>query len=459
MPFVWWMRSGELMDTADLHPPDDVRRIARRLEAAGFETWAVGGAVRDALRGDSPGDWDLTTAAKPGEVRRLFRRTVPIGIEHGTVGVLGKDGRLYEVTTFRRDVETFGRHARVVFAETLEEDLERRDFTINAVAWHPLRGELRDPHGGVRDLQDGLLRTVGTAADRFAEDRLRVLRALRFAGRFDMRVEEATWRDLVASSEKLDVLSPERVREELYKVLGGLTRPSRALILYERSGVLAALYPELHACVGFPDAGGADVWSHQLSTVDALPRSRTILRLAALLHHVGKPATEEGDAEAQVDEIPAYASAGASIVWQMMRRLRTSNADANRVAHLVAQHAAIPDADAPAPQIRRWLRRVGADFYRDVLRLRLAMARAEGATDAPTLRRLIRRLRELQREGSPLAIADLAIGGAELRAAGIPAGPLYGEILRDLLERVTDDPSLNTRERLLRLVEDELTSS
>src|SRR5690606_27017200 len=175
-----------MAETVDLRPPGAVRWIARRLESAGFETWAVGGAVRDALRGEHPGDWDLATAARPGDVRRLFRRTVPIGIEHGTVGVLGKDGHLYEVTTFRRDVETFGRRARVAFADTLDEDLGRRDFTINAVAWHPLRGALHDPHGGVRDLREGVLRTVGDAAARFAEDRLRVLRALRFAGRFDL---------------------------------------------------------------------------------------------------------------------------------------------------------------------------------------------------------------------------------------------------------------------------------
>ncbi|HEV2132552.1 MAG TPA: polynucleotide adenylyltransferase, partial [Longimicrobiaceae bacterium] len=154
-----------MTERRELEPPHEVRRIARRLEEAGHATWTVGGAVRDALAGIPPGDWDLTTAARPGEVQRLFRRTVPIGVEHGTVGVLGKDGHLYEVTTFRRDVETFGRRARVAFADTLEEDLERRDFTINAVAWHPLTREVRDPHGGVPALRAGLLRTVGEAEE------------------------------------------------------------------------------------------------------------------------------------------------------------------------------------------------------------------------------------------------------------------------------------------------------
>ncbi|MBW3572347.1 MAG: CCA tRNA nucleotidyltransferase, partial [Gemmatimonadetes bacterium] len=213
-------------DRPDLHPPPEVPSIARTLRDAGFDTWAVGGAVRDALAGGRPGDWDLTTAARPGDVRRLFRRTVPVGIAHGTVGVLGRDGHLYEVTTFRRDVETDGRHARVIFADTVDDDLQRRDFTINAVAWHPLTHELRDPHGGVPDLREGILRTVGDPAERFREDRLRVLRALRFAGRFGLRIDGATWGAAREAAPELVHLSAERVREELLKVLRQVDPPS-----------------------------------------------------------------------------------------------------------------------------------------------------------------------------------------------------------------------------------------
>ena len=441
--------------TAELHPPDAVRWITRRLEAAGFETWAVGGAVRDALRGEHPGDWDLATAARPGDVRRLFRRTVPIGIEHGTVGVLAKDGKLYEVTTFRRDVETDGRHARVVFANTLDEDLERRDFTINAVAWHPIRGAVHDPHGGVRDLEEGRLRTVGRAAERFAEDRLRVLRALRFAGRFDLRVEEDTWADLVDSADKLGNLSPERIREELYKILGGPAPPSRALRLYESSGVLAELYPELQACVGYPVADDGDAWRVQLATVDEIARGRTVLRMAGLLHLAGLPPAVDSAFD-PVDGVPAYAARGGAIARGVMQRLRSSNADTDRVTHLVTQHASLPSADASEAEVHRWLRRVGDDHHRDVLRLRIAGACARGGSELPELLAFIRRLRKIRRAAPALSVADLAIGGADLRAAGIPAGPLYGEILRDLLERVTDDPSLNSRERLMEIVEEGL---
>ena len=244
--------------------------------------------VRDALAGKDPGDWDLTTAARPADVRRLFKRTVPIGVEHGTVGVLGKDGRLYEVTTFRRDVETFGRHAVVAFAETVDEDLARRDFTINALAWHPLRGDLLDPFGGRRDLEEGVLRTVGAPEDRFAEDYLRVLRALRFAGQFDLDVEPETWASLREAARHLDGLSAERVREELVKVLTQVPGASRCLGLYREAGVLDVLYPELAPLAGErPAPDQPDLWTATLGAVDAARPHRVRIRLAALLHGSG----------------------------------------------------------------------------------------------------------------------------------------------------------------------------
>jgi tRNA nucleotidyltransferase (CCA-adding enzyme) len=439
-------------DRPDLHPPDDVAAIARRLRDAGFETWAVGGAVRDALAGGRPKDWDLTTAARPRDVQRLFRHTVPVGIAHGTVGVLGRDRRLYEVTTFRRDVETDGRHARVVFADRVEEDLQRRDFTINAVAWHPLTGEVRDPHGGLPDLRAGILRTVGDPAERFREDRLRVLRALRFAGRFGMRIDNATWAAARASAPELVHLSAERVREELLKVLRQVDPPSVSLRLYAECGALAHLYPELTACVGAPDAAG-DVWSHLLATVDALPTYRAELRIPALLHDAGKPLTRTVDDDGRV-AWPEHAAAGAAVAHRLLRRLKFSNAETDRAVHLVAQHADFPAPGAPDPELRRWLRRIGREYVRDLFRLRIADLRARSEDD-PRLEdtnRLLRRVRGELGRASALDVGDLAIGGAELRQLGLPPGPLYGEILRDLLERVTDDPSLNDRDTLMGMI-------
>ncbi|HET6763185.1 MAG TPA: CCA tRNA nucleotidyltransferase [Longimicrobiaceae bacterium] len=436
----------------DLHAPADVVQITRRLEQAGFSTWAVGGAVRDALAGRVPADWDLATAARPREVQRLFRRTVPVGVDHGTVGVLGRDGRMYEVTTFRRDVETDGRHAVVRFSDTVEDDLQRRDFTMNAVAWHPLTHEIRDPHGGVEDLRAGTLRTVGEPADRFREDRLRLLRALRFAGRFGLTVHPATWQAGVDIADELPALSAERVREELMKTMREVERPSHTLRLYAGCGALRSLYPELQACIGVPDGDG-DVWSHLLAATDAVPRHRPVLRVTALLHDVGKAVAPWGDEGGE--DFPGHAGVGAALTREVMRRLKFSNADADRAVHLVAQHSGLPAPDAPAPEVRRWLRGVGPAYVWDLLRLRVADARArgDGAGDAlASIRALRGRVRGLLSGGAALEITDLAIGGAELRALGIPPGPLFGEILRDLLERVTDDPSLNDAGTLTEIV-------
>jgi tRNA nucleotidyltransferase (CCA-adding enzyme) len=424
-----------------LSAPRDVAWITRLLEDAGFSTWAVGGAVRDALAGHPVGDWDLTTAARPGQVRSTFRRTVPIGIEHGTVGVIAHGGRMYEVTTFRRDVETDGRRARVRFSDTLEEDLERRDFTINAVAWHALTGELRDPHGGVDDLRRGVLRTVGDAAERFREDRLRVLRALRFAGRFGLRVEEGTWEAARAAAPELHHLSAERVREELAKCLR-LPHPSTALRLYGEAGVLRELYPELERCRGAAHAEGT-VWEHLLGAADRAPGRRVELRLAALLHDVALPDGEAGHAER-----------GAAAARALLRRLRASNAVIDTVVHLVAHHESFPAPDASDAEVRRWVRRVGREHLRDLFRLRavdLAAGEDPGAERMRELAALLRRVRAQVRGGFPLGVGDLAIGGAELREMGIAPGPRYGEILSELLERATDDPALNDRDALLRL--------
>ena len=199
--------------------PPSVKWITETLEDAGFETWVVGGAIRNLILGRTVEDWDLATQAKPEEIIAAFSRTVPIGIEHGTVGVLARDGTLYEVTTFRRDVKSLGRQAVVEFSADIGEDLARRDFTFNALAWHPLRQDLLDPTGGMADIDAGVLRTVGDPEQRFSEDFLRVLRALRFSGQFGLSIERETWIGLLGAVPGLALLSPERVQQEIMKVL------------------------------------------------------------------------------------------------------------------------------------------------------------------------------------------------------------------------------------------------
>lgn len=438
-----------------LEAPADLLWIVRTLERAGYQAWAVGGAVRDALAGEHPEDWDVATSARPQQVRALFRRTVPVGIEHGTVGVIGRSRRMYEVTTFRRDVETFGRKARVAFSDSLEDDLERRDFTINAVAWHPLTEEVRDPHEGRRDLQERRLRAVGDPEERFAEDRLRVLRALRFAGRFGLRIEEATERALCASAADLHHLSAERIREELWKVLQGQRSPSATLRLYGDSGVLAHLYPELEALRSLAGrASVGSVWEEVLRSVDAIPPTRPVVRLAALLHAAGFSAADGAAAGGVAAE--ALGARSAALARAVLLRLKSSNAHIDRVTHLLALHTPLPSSTASDPEVRRWVRTIGREYVPDLFRLLIALCRAGPGYDAEgqKILRLFRRVRDVLRSGVPLDVAELAIGGQELRAAGIPPGPRYGRILRELLERTMEDPGLNRPERLLALVQE-----
>lgn len=427
-----------------LDAPDEVRWLVSVLEDKGFDTWAVGGAVRDALRGVGSSDWDFATRASPVEVQRAFRRTVPLGVIHGTVGVIDRKGVMHEVTTFRKDVETDGRHAVVAFASRIEDDLARRDFTINALAWHPLRNELLDPFDGRADLAAGILRTVGSPRDRFAEDYLRVLRALRFAGRFGMQIDGPTWTALQEAAPRVVDLSPERVREELMKVLGDESPPSRALNDYRRAGVWAAAAPEVEALP--PDA-----WQATLEEVDRLSPHEPWLRLAALLARVGEPEPRDDDPDATLvagiqaaDPIAARAVLRAAA---LLLRLRVSNAQLDRVTGWVAQGLTPPDTRS-GPARRRWLARVGPDRlagYADLWRCRHA-AHPESVSDPSDAIRALRR--EVEAD-PPLEVGALVVSGRDLIAAGLRPGPRFGEILAQLFEVVLDDPTKNTRDDLL----------
>jgi tRNA nucleotidyltransferase (CCA-adding enzyme) len=415
-----------------------VLEIAARLEAAGFEAWCVGGAIRDALLGGAPLDWDLATRATPEQVRSIFgrRRTIPVGIEFGTVSVLDDDGVHHEITTFRRDVRTDGRHAVVEFGASLEEDLARRDFTINAIAYRPSTDELRDPFGGRDDIERRIVRAVGDAEARLREDRLRALRAIRFASRYEFTIEPATLGAIRSSAPHLTRLSHERVQQELVKTMEQVRSPSRALGLWRDVGALAVLVPAL--------AGLDDV---ALATLDELPRAdegamlrpqRTPNRLAALFLDV--PAAE---------------------VRRTLSALRFSKHETGWVAALVERwqtvgaemHSALLSGTPPESQVRRWLARVGrmhaGAFLRVALARWTAMARADRPTpSAAAVRSLHRSMRRsLYRDA--IELADLRVTGSDLRRSGIPAGPIYAKILHALLERVLEEPARNTPDALL----------
>jgi tRNA nucleotidyltransferase (CCA-adding enzyme) len=382
--------------------PDEVLEIARTLESAGHEAWCVGGALRDALLGHPHSDYDFATSATPAQVTALFRRTAPVGEKYGTVGVLDRHRVVHEVTTFRRDVATDGRHAVVAYGVSLEEDLARRDFTINAIAYHPLRGEWRDPFGGREDLARRLIRAVGEPAERFREDYLRILRGLRFAARLGFTVEPATWAAAVAAAPGLAQLSAERVRDEWFKGLRTARSPAELVDLWTRAGAAERWIPEL-----------GSVSPALLARAREVPVARRDpVLLTMLLVNDAAP---------------------------VLRRLRASNSEIERAVAVARGPAAPADQDPRA--VRRWLAAVGraAD---DLLALESLRTGAEPAWGGV--------VSEIRARHEPLTRGDLAISGAELQALGA-AGPRIGELLAALLDRVLDDPGLNDRATLLAL--------
>ena len=434
-----------LGETVTLRPPGAVIEIAKRLEGAGYETWCVGGAVRDALLGHPHSDWDLATAAHPEEVLRLFpRRTVPVGIAHGTVGILDRSRTLHEVTTFRRDVRTDGRHAEVAFGVSLDEDLARRDFTINAIAYSPTQHVLRDPFHGQADLGLRIVRAVGRASDRMREDRLRALRGLRFAGRFEFSIEAETWEAIVASAPFLTQLSAERVKEESTKTMVQVARPSRTLALWQDSGALGVLVPTL-----------ATLDRVALAALDCLaaPPERTGPRSAAL-----------ADARRLARLAALFLGCPPADAQRSLRALRFSNADTGWITAIVEAWrtvgadmgwALVGGGTISDGTVRRWV--AGAGRLRIATILRLAAARwaasreAGGPAPGPDrVRSLYRRaVRSAFRDA--VELSNLAVDGNDLLETGIAHGPQVGAILRRLLAAVVEDQSRNVRDQLLAL--------
>lgn len=434
--------------------PADVVQLCRVLQRAGHEAYLVGGGVRDLLMGRPVSDWDVATSARPEQVRALFPRTVPIGIKHGTVAVL-LPGRQVEVTTYRGEgAYSDGRHPdSVTFVRTLEEDLQRRDLTVNAMAVDPLQQELVDPMGGASDLKRGVIRGVGDPMARFGEDGLRPLRAVRFAATLGFTVEDDTREAIARSIDSFRKVSWERIRDELLKMLGA-PRPSVGVELMRQTGLLAEVLPELLAAEGVSQNRyhAEDVYAHALAACDAT-QGDAILRLAALLHDVGKPQVAQPHAKREGEQtFYQHARASVALCEEICRRLKLSGEQTARVCHLVANHD-FPLEGWSAAGLRRLLRRVGVEHLDDLFALRTGdLLGREGPDQLPLLEALRARIDEVVRAAPPLATSDLAVDGRGLmQHLGIQPGPAVGRILRALLERVLEDPSLNTEEQLLAL--------
>lgn len=436
--------------------PPTVKAIIDSLQAAGFEAYAVGGCVRDAVLFRAPDDWDITTSAKPEEIKRIFHRTVDTGVEHGTVTVL-TGGAAHEVTTYRIDgVYRDHRHPEQVrYTDLLEEDLARRDFTINAMAYNDEKG-LVDPFGGMHDLQRKLVRCVGDADARFAEDALRILRALRFAAQLGFSIEEASCQAIRSHAHELREISAERISVELVKLI---TSGRPELLLQAASlGITEVILPEFDAMLATPQNTPyhvTDVGHHTVRAIRALPdcadqKTQRILCIALLLHDVGKSEKRTTDAHG-IDHFIGHAELGEEMAAGIMRRLKMDNETISCVRRLVRYHDWRIRAEEK--HVRRAVAKIGAELFPLLLMLQRADISAQSdRIKAETLIRIdaVEALyHKILEEQQCVQIKDLAVNGRDLIAAGVPEGPEIGEILKEMLELVLDDPARNTREELM----------
>lgn len=436
--------------------PREIRRIAETVENSGKKAYIVGGAVRDYfMRRPVGNDFDMATDASPEEIVSLFPRVIPTGIRHGTVTIL--TGRFaVEMTTFRVEGGyADGRRPDAVrFVADIDEDLSRRDFTMNAMAFDPLSAELRDPFGGQDDIRKHSIRSVGNPALRFAEDGLRPLRAIRFAAQLGFSIEEATLAAIPATLATFRQVSRERVRDELQKILLSPS-PSTGFRLLESSGLLAEILPELLPARGCRQKGmhAFDVLDHLYLSVDAA-RCDLVIRLAALFHDAGKPAAcapgQDGNPTFHNHEMIS-----ARLASQAMRRLKFPNETMDAVLHLVKNHMFNYTEDWTDAAVRRFIARVGLAAIDDLFSLRIADAAATAGTrpDGRPLEPFRKRLETILAEESALSLKDLEVSGEDLAEIGIPRGPAMGKILAELLETVLDDPAQNSKASLLRIAE------
>lgn len=440
--------------------PDDILFIADTLEQAGHSLYIVGGAVRDAVMGLRGGDYDCATSASPRDVERLFKgkaAVVPTGVQHGTV-TLVLNGAHYELTTYRVDgaYTDLRRPDSVQFTSSLGEDLSRRDFTVNAMAAHPITKEISDPFHGKEDISNKLIRTVGDPVQRFSEDALRMLRACRFAAALGFEIEEKTFGALKALAPNISAVSAERIRDELMKMMKA-PHPSAGFDYMQKSGLLPLILPELAEGIGVEqnEFHRYDVYTHNLKTCEALKKGLPLTRWAGLLHDIGKPrskafALKIGNGNVFYN----HEVIGAKMCQKLMRRLKFSNQETETACLLVELHMFFYTSEWTDGAVRRFLRRFDGDmsFLEQLFYLREADRIGSGTKkQAPYIFKEFRaRIKKVMDEDAALKVSDLRINGHSLMSAfGISPSPLIGQILHHLLDLVLDDPSINQPERLL----------
>lgn len=450
------------MKSLHFRVPKTVERFGRIFEEAGFSCYLVGGAVRNMVLHRKPTDYDFAGDADPGQVIQLFKRVIPTGIKHGTVTVLF-EGQRFEYTTFRVESSySDSRHPdSITFTPSIEEDLSRRDFTINSMAVKIPGGALLDPFGGREDLKRAIIRTVGPPETRIEEDALRMVRGCRFSAQLEFDLDEKLVAAMRRDAARIGLVSAERIREELEKIMK-TDLPSKGFLEMENCGLLPNILPELSACRGIiqGDFHSFDVLDHSLYCCDGAPKDRPEVRFAALFHDLGKAETADERSLALVSgdsaEYPTFhghEKASEQITHKICRRLRFSKASEERICRLVRHHMFNYNEQWSDAAVRRFIARVGKDLIDDLFALRTAdtfgMRRRPGS-GAPLIE-LKRRIEGVISAEQALSAHDLAVDGHLLEEAGIPKGPDMGTVIDQLLEAVLDDPEMNTKERLLTL--------
>ena len=430
--------------------PDNAKTILDTIHEAGFEAYVVGGCVRDAVLGRVPGDWDITTNALPQDIKKLFRRTIDTGIEHGTVTVMmGKEG--YEVTTYRIDGKyEDNRHpSEVTFTKNLTEDMKRRDFTINAMAYNEEEG-LIDRFGGLEDIEKGLIRCVGDPYERFSEDALRIMRAIRFSAQLGYTIEDKTCEAIKELAGTLEKISAERIQVELVKLLLS-DHPDKIRQAYEL-GITRVILPEFDACMETEQNNihhAYSVGEHIIQTLLNI-RADRVLRLTMLMHDMAKPVTMTVDEEG-VNHFKGHDIKGVEMARNIFRRLKFDRDTMDKACNLIRYH----DYRFPATarNVRRAMNKVGADAFPLFLEVRYADTMAQSEYKREEKLRQIAETRRLYEEikakNECVTLGSLAVNGRDLISLGVAPGKKIGEVLEKMLMDVIDDPEHNTREYLL----------
>ncbi len=433
--------------------PISVMKIIETLEQAGFEAYAVGGCVRDSLLGRNPSDWDITTSARPEQVKALFSHTIDTGIRHGTVTVMLEHVG-YEVTTYRIDGEyEDSRHPKeVIFTPLLTEDLKRRDFTINAMAWNPRAGII-DEFGGMEDLDEGIIRCVGSPEERFSEDALRMMRAVRFSAQLGYEIEPATKAAIRKLAPNLTHVSAERIQVELVKLVESM-HPDYLRVAYE-TGITRVVLPEFDLCMETEQHNPHHCYTvgeHMLHSMLAVSSNR-YLRLAMLLHDIAKPEKKKTD-EQGIDHFHGHQEASEEMAKVILRRLKFDNETIRIVSRLIGFH----DYRFPAERrsVRRAVWKVGEDLFPMLLQVKeadtMAQSLYERAEKLEWIAKVEKLYREILKDRECLSLKDLAVTGRDLIREGCAPGPELGRILNEMLQDVLEHPEHNNKEYLLQSI-------